>query len=268
QHGCDSIVIIERYFGFPPPPQLNIKRDQRICRGDTIFLTSDSYDSNLQWLKDGDEISGATGNSLYITEDGGYAISHFNDEGCVVVSDVVEIMIMDTPPKPIFSNSDNFLHLEVETDSQMVSYQWYLNGEILEDAISGNHCAKESGTYTLIATNDVTGCSSSFTTDIVHDPDVEACLVGVDDIVKRVHFKVYPNPHVDQFTVTYDLERAATVEIKIFDALGKVHYSQREKAIGVKFDHTIATKGWVKGVYLLQINVDGVNYIHKIIKGK
>jgi len=268
QHGCYSIVIIERYFGFPPPPQLNITRDQRICRGDTIFLTSDSYDYNLQWLKDTEEIDNATDNSLYITESGGYAISYFNDEGCVVISDVVEIMVIDTPAEPIFSNTNNLLQLAIEADSQMVSYQWYLNDEPIEGAITDVHCAKTSGVYTLIATNDATGCSSSFTMDIIHDPDVEACLVSIEEIFERIDFKVYPNPHVEQFRIEYYLDHASTVEIKIFDVVGKVHYRQREKVAATKFSHSIATKYWTEGIYLLQINVDGVNYIRKVVKGK
>ncbi|MEM6699512.1 MAG: T9SS type A sorting domain-containing protein, partial [Bacteroidota bacterium] len=268
QYGCDSIVIIERYFGFPPPPQLNITRDQRICRGDTVFLSSDSYDYNLQWLKNGEEIAGENSNSLYITEGGGYAISHFNDEGCVVVSDVVEIMIKDTPPDPVFSNTNNFLQLETEVDTQMVSYQWYLDDEIIEDANSDNYCAKASGIYMVVATNQTTGCSSSFSLNVLHDPDIAACLVSAEEVYEQVQLQVYPNPHMDEFWINYDLKHAATVEVKIFDLVGKVHYRQREKSASMKFNHSIVTKGWAKGVYLLQVNIDGVNYLHKIVKGK
>lgn len=266
--GCDSIVVLERYFGFPPPPQLNITRDQRICRGDTVFLTSSTYDFNLQWLKNDIEIPDETSNSYYITEGGKYAVSHLNEEGCVVVSDVVEVMIKETPPDPFFTNTNNLLQQEIEVDTQMVSYQWYLYGIPLEGAISDNHCAKASGNYTLIATNEVTGCTSSFMMEVTHDSDIEDCLVSAEDILKRLQFKVYPNPHMDQFNITCELEQSAVVDVKVFDVLGNVLHRQREKTAGTNFEYTITTEAWAKGVYLLQINVDGVNYVRKVVKGE
>ena len=119
----------------------------------------------------------------------------------------------------------------------------------MEAVTSDNHCAKTSGVYTVIATNDLTGCTSSFSATIVHDPDIEACLVSTGEVYEQLQLQVYPNPHMDEFWIAYSLERAATVDVKVFDLVGKVHYRHREKTAHAKFNHNIVTKSWAKGVY-------------------
>lgn len=93
--GCDSLVIVERFFGFPQPPLLSISEDVALCTGDSIHLISSTYTTGLQWVKGDEEIAGATDTILQVTESGTYSLTYTDEEGCTVASDVINISFAD-----------------------------------------------------------------------------------------------------------------------------------------------------------------------------
>ncbi|MEL6945550.1 MAG: hypothetical protein AAFO82_23085, partial [Bacteroidota bacterium] len=112
QSGCDSLVITERFFAFPSPPIIEFSSESPVCQGDTILLSTNSYDSGLQWIKNGAEIDGAISTQLVVTEAGTYGLSYTNEEGCAVVASTVTFSFLEAPEVPIFTNENNLLSLE------------------------------------------------------------------------------------------------------------------------------------------------------------
>jgi hypothetical protein len=111
----------------------------------------------------------------------------------------------------------------------------------------------ETTTYSVIGI-DYQGCSSTKTVTIV----VEGC-VGVNEFYSSdLEIKIYPNPSSGNVF----LETEHTVQISIFDALGKL-ISQKELEKGM---HRIDLSDYNSGVYLLKITNSKNQKILKILK--
>ncbi|MEM6698969.1 MAG: hypothetical protein AAF599_11265, partial [Bacteroidota bacterium] len=111
ESACDSIVITDRFFDFPAPPVIEVAGELMACQGDTLLISTNSYETGLQWIKNGEEIEGANSAQLLITESGIYGLSYTNEEGCVVLGSTVTFTFLEAPEVPIFANENNLLTL-------------------------------------------------------------------------------------------------------------------------------------------------------------
>jgi gliding motility-associated-like protein/uncharacterized repeat protein (TIGR01451 family) len=70
-----------------------------IYKGQTVTLRVNSQNAvSYQWYKDGQIITGATTNSLTVSEAGFYTVVAFNSEGCSSpASEAVEVQVIDKP---------------------------------------------------------------------------------------------------------------------------------------------------------------------------
>ncbi len=81
-------------------------------------------------------------------------------------------------------------------------------------------------------------------------------------------FNIAPNPFVESTQLSYTLETAANVEIKVYDVMGKLVkiIDQQQQASGV---HAYRLESdWQAGVYFVQLTVDGKSTSREIIKLK
>jgi len=142
--------------------------------GEPIALsveTSGQGPFSYQWMKDGENILGATSSTLTVStatasDDGDYTVAVMSQTGSVV-SDVASLSIQNLPDAPAFVDQplgDIVLKGGVATlDGRAVSkssidYQWYFNGDVLEGetrsvlSISPAN-AEDEGTYYVVATS-------------------------------------------------------------------------------------------------------------------
>jgi glycosidase len=65
---------------------------------------------------------------------------------------------------------------------------------------------------------------------------------------------VYPNPATDQVLVTYRLETASTVQLSVYDAMGRlIGQYQNDRVPSGDYQATLDTQTWPSGLYTVQI---------------
>ena len=160
------------------------------CGLDTVLLIMMSpFNTNVQWLNNGQPLPGATDDTLVVTTPGNFTA---NGEPAVcpgfVQNPGVEVGILFTTPiQPVIMMGDASMCVTPEG----VAYQWYLNG------------APIAGDTPCI----VPSVAGTYTVDVVYDPDCsipsDAFLVtGVDEEEDATIISIFPSPANDRITVT------------------------------------------------------------------
>ena len=112
------------------------------------------------------------------------------------------------PPQGIAQTGDT-----LTANQGAVSYQWYLNGNLIPGATNYFYVASQSGNYNVVAT-DVNGC------------EVEAVIF---DVVAQIQSEVYngqlvifPNPVTEELEIrNLKLENKTAVEISVYNTIGQ-----------------------------------------------
>jgi len=150
----------------PPGP---LKR----CQPDSAQLDAGPGFASYQWLKDGNPVSGATSQKLWVSTTGAYTVQATNAAGCMGISAPVNVTIYPTPPKPVITLSNSVLSSTVAS-----SYQWSVDGNPITGATQQTYTPSSGGNYTVTIT-DVNGCSNT------SDPfsNVGSVVVSVPSII-------------------------------------------------------------------------------------
>lgn len=125
-------------------------------------IAGDSY----QWFRNDMQIDGASGNSIQTNQSGNYAVIVTTD-GCVAVGSIeIESLGGETTidvPALNFIEAGGSLSATVTTTLEMVTYEWFLNGEVIAGATGNVFVASQAGNYNVLVT--ATG-SCDFTIDL------------------------------------------------------------------------------------------------------
>ena len=96
--------------------------------------------------------------------------------------------------------------------------------------------------------------------------DLSGKFTAIEDqtpVAKGEGFKVYPNPASDMVTIeNFDIPTGTTTNITVYDMTGKVMYGAINDFMG-RFH--VELNGFPKGVYILKVQNDKVNFTSKII---
>jgi len=89
-------------------------------------------------------------------------------------------------------------------------------------------------------------------------------ITGIEDAENHLSFfnntpTVYPNPTQNQFTVSGITENSS---ISVIDVMGKVVYQTQS----TNNQTLIATNGWAKGLYIVQIKGNSATTSLKVVK--
>ena len=71
--------------------------------------------------------------------------------------------------------------------------------------------------------------------------------------VETTAIKIYPNPNTGEFVIEMSISKVQDIEIKLFNVMGQVIYSENLKRFKGEYLKRINTKGLSTGVYQLQI---------------
>jgi choice-of-anchor B domain-containing protein len=216
----------------PAPDPLLSYENTLACRGDSIQLGANPGLDSWQWTLDGAPIEAATGPEWWANASGSYAYTGVLGP-CEVESDPVVITIAE-PVVPELSLINDTLFA-----SSAATYQWYLNGELLEGATGSFFVPQQSGAYTVLTT-DANGCEA-----ISLPLDVE--LINAVTNALPASWKVYPNPASDWLTI--ELPGAGQAVYALYDLTGRMAMkgtiSEEKKAISLEH-----LEG---GIYILEI---------------
>ncbi|MDR0681731.1 MAG: choice-of-anchor J domain-containing protein [Dysgonamonadaceae bacterium] len=136
------------------------------CESEKATLqTVDEEGYLYQWYQDNNLIEGANADNYAATESGVYTVQVTSDEGTELsLLEPVTVTVLERPITPSVSViyvGDGIAAFVVNNPQEGVSYQWYLGSEAIGEPVTSNvYTAYETGTYSVIAINGETGCSS------------------------------------------------------------------------------------------------------------
>ena len=128
------------------------------CSENGTQLSTEKF-SSYQWYLGNEPISGATEQTYLATSPGFYKVVVTREEGCIGQSE--QYSVLTSSPQPEISGPTTGCTnpgVTLSTIQTYSSYQWYLDGVIINGATNQNYTATESGAYTVYVT-DAFGCS-------------------------------------------------------------------------------------------------------------
>lgn len=222
--GCDRETFpTEVVLNFISELTITTASDVIICEGDDVTLEASGAPIGgfYKWFdSDGVEITGATTSTLLVAqvmEEAVYFVSAAHPDGCE--SDLAEIHIFpDTLAVPVIEMKDDTLFADV-----IAYYQWKKDGEDIPGATLQFYVPKESGKYSVVASNG--GCFKESEPYQFGDPDD---VVGIEDgHNSEFVLNIYPVPsRGHSINVLIRSPKTDPVHIEIIDAMGRIHYSK------------------------------------------
>lgn len=219
-----------------PSPTLTMTGDTILCEGEASILTVSGADT-YQWS------DGTSNNNTTV-----YGILSFpvtvtgTVNGCSSVLNQW-ITVNPLPEIPVITGDASLL---VSTAAS--SYQWYLNGILIDGATNQEYIVTTLGNYTVEIT-DENGCSSI--------SEVFTIYWGLNSLNAQDPISVHPNPSTGKFHVTFDNPKINTV--KVLNTAGSVIFSS------TAFNSEIDLSSHSKGIYFLKIEADDKIYVRKLI---
>jgi len=137
------------------------------------------------------------------------------------------------------------------------AYQWYYNNIPLDSTNQSVIHPKFSGKYVVEVMN-FAGCVASSDTFYF-------IKTGTNNLSRNSNIKFYPNPNTGQFTLSIDNPIVNDLEIKIFNLVGQIVYSDRIGKINEHFSKTINLYNVDSGIYYLQLKFGEVVINRKIV---
>lgn len=156
-NGCSYQDFLAVTFVPGPTLELNVS-EVTICQGESIDLVAMTNAPAIVWLRNGNEIEGATDLTLSVNQAGIYTALVTGNEGCIVTRNV----LVGVEQLPIFELGNDLNACEGDAITLSVgvtgTYQWFLDGT----QISNNRQIQvtQSGVYRLVVTS-ANNCSFS-----------------------------------------------------------------------------------------------------------
>ena len=177
--GCNSIPsqsIIITAGSTPITPVISSTGSTSLCPGGSVILTSTNNNyNNYQWYLNGNSIPN-TSQSITVNSAGSYSVMASNLNGCnSAKSNVISVSIYPAAATPVIISSTgtdsicpgNSLTLSTSLQS---SYQWYLNGNPINNETGQYYIATATGNYSVNITNWVGCTATSLPTTIIVVP--------------------------------------------------------------------------------------------------
>jgi len=86
-----------------------------------------------------------------------------------------------------------------------------------------------------------------------------------NNLPKADKLEVFPNPTNSSFTISFLSSEKQTIELRIYNPLGKQVYFSREEIISEKFEKEINAGNWSDGIYFLQLKTKDGNISRKVM---
>ena len=234
-------------YAAPDTPVVSANIPLILCMGDTVVLTCNDT-LPVQWYESGNLLIGETNTDLVVTTSGNFSAVVTNAHGCSATSVAINIQVNPNPPKPTFYVNGNTLNCVLNG----FMLQWYFNGLVMPGETSLQLTATQQGTYYVVATDSITGCSS------VSDP-LLFTPVGINQLQSVISAILFPNPADKNVVVQLSSGRNVFTTVQLLDISGRV-LQQKDLTIlqgltHLPFDLTEISKG----VYLIKITQENTS---------
>jgi len=141
------------------PVTISADKDPVICSGDAVTLSTGSA-SSYQWKIDGDDISGASGQSYSATKTGEYSVYATDAFGCSALSGSIVVTVKSAPsPEVDVDGETEFCAggYTILSTGEYEAYRWKRNGVPMPGATYQQMLITATGFYTVTVTNE-NGC--------------------------------------------------------------------------------------------------------------
>jgi hypothetical protein len=159
-------------------------------------------------------------------------------------------------PSLVIASDTSLADLTVVGGTTPYAYNWS-NGAATED-ISG----VAGGLYSVTVT-DASGCSAIASVTI---PGPSGPSVSVNEQLPIGDFDVFPNPFTKGTTVKFSIDQTQEVSISVLNVLGETTDLIEDKTYGPgSYQKYIDASKLPTGVYFIDVKVDGVSNVKKVI---
>jgi hypothetical protein len=169
-------------------------------------------------------------------------------------SDPINIVFNPRPTTPQIRLDNNQL-----ISNQAGAHQWFLNGKILDNAVGSSIPTQGGGFYT--AKFLVNGCTSQISNAVA----VGGKTTATRDQSRSIELKIQPNPVLDELHVQLEASTNNNTLAQIISLDGKLILEQKIQ-IGATGKVQIPAANLVKGIYLLRIREENVQYWGRFVK--
>jgi hypothetical protein len=238
-NGCTSPIVTTSVIINPIPsvPVITPSGNTIFCQSDSVILTS-SVANNYIWS------DSATTQSITILDSGSYTVTVFDNIGCSATSFPMTVTVHSNPDIPTITHVGDSLQ-----SSNASTYQWYLNGVIINGDTSQICTPTQNGNYKVLVT-DSNGCSAISSV-------FNYTYVGINKIDNENLILIFPNPTSGNFTIQIS---PTTTQIKILNSVGQLLQSkiiERQKNLNFELAYN--------GIYFIQIITDKRIITKKVI---
>ena len=226
-----------------PTPEVVLLFDE----SDTTLAISDSTLTTFYWFLNGQQIPEQSDSTLVLESPGVYTAVAENNFGCAATS---EAFILCPNLQVQFDSESNQLWVS----EGFQSYQWYLDGLLLEGENSNTLTPLSDGNYTVEITT-VYGCQVLS----------EVFILGLDELQDRVDFRVFPNPTAGDLQLSWKSTLSEKLNIVLFDSRGSHVFKNHFQHTSPQSRFSLQLAGYPQGIYTLQVRSEIGVFHQKIV---
>lgn len=230
------------------------------CEGGSVELTASYLLGDVQWLKNGTEIVGATANSYLVTTKGTYTC-RLTTDCSVVVSNEIEVHVYKKPAAFISAGgpttfcAGGSVTLTANAGGGL-SYQWYKGAAVIPGATNINYVVTSGGNYKCMVTKIATGCSKQSNAIAVAIVCRES--IASDD----AYIQVFPNPVSDFLQVDLSKLNSGNAIIELISDTGNTINRYQVTDSTLQLDMT----NLPSGLYFLKVQCENMIYTERFVK--
>jgi PKD repeat protein len=165
-----------------PAPVINALGNTTICPGNNVVLNANTGTGiSHQWNLNGNPILNATSSTYTASSSGNYTVTETGSNGCTAVSSSILVTVLSGPAATI-SNNTPLTFCEggnvnlIANSGTGLTYQWYLNGNIINGATDQNFVASASGNYSVQVTLNGNCSATSNATEVIVNQNPTAVI--------------------------------------------------------------------------------------------
>ncbi|MEZ5038330.1 MAG: T9SS type A sorting domain-containing protein [Saprospiraceae bacterium] len=269
-HPVETILSKDTVFVYAQPAAPAILRMDAypLCDGDTVRLQVSNFQAGLQWEKGNASLVDATSPNLSITESGDYWVRYTSPDGCMSESSVETISFGAIPSGIVFVNENNTLSVfDPESLPANATIQWAVNNLPIMGAEGLTYCIDSSANYSLIVTDESTGCFAAYSQTITYNPSFPNCISSTDVLDDYAFSVVYPNPFSDKITLEAATEDELPTELRLFSIDGRELIRKKWKDLpGSLNKKELSMYELANGIYILHLFSGQLHQNVKLIK--
>lgn len=261
---CISVSdsIVTQKMDLPDIPELSEVEDS-YCPGERIPIQVLNYIDgySYQWLRNGNKISSAIGDSIYrILDEAEYSVKVINGQ-CEKLSESRKINLkseLQTPELLVYGPV--VWYFGCSNDSAK-TYKWYYNNEL----VAGNNdyiyvANKKHGQYYVKVTgNDDCVVQSKAITIPTSD------YKSGNELLLDESVTIWPNPNNGAFNLSIESSYLGNIHISLISGDGKIIKKENINKRDMLLEHNLSFDDLACGIYYLSVRVGDNTAIEKLI---